>query len=75
MSRLAEAVLARGNSADRQRAAYAERGRLDDVVDLVVDETQGATGGVVPDAPVLRTYRIRAGDEAVGLGGHARPAY
>ena len=32
VSELAETALARGNSADRQRAAFAERGRLDDVV-------------------------------------------
>ncbi|GAA3611059.1 hypothetical protein GCM10022236_10970 [Microlunatus ginsengisoli] len=75
VSALTEAILARGNSADRQRAAFAERGQLADVVDLVVSETEGASGGVVPDAPVLRTYRIRAGDEAVGLGGHTRPVY
>jgi glutamate---cysteine ligase / carboxylate-amine ligase len=75
VSQLTEAILARGNSADRQRAAFAERGRLEDVVELVVNETHGPTEGILPEAPVLRTYRIRAGDEAVGLGGHARPAY
>ncbi len=75
VSALTEAILARGNSADRQRAAFAERGRLEDVVEFVVNETEGDSGGVVPDAPVLRTYRIRAGDEAVGLGGHTRPVY
>jgi carboxylate-amine ligase len=75
VSQLTESILARGNSADRQRAAFAERGRLEDVVELVVNETHGPAEGIVPEAPVLRTYRIRAGDEAVGLGGHARPAY
>jgi glutamate---cysteine ligase / carboxylate-amine ligase len=75
VSELAEAVLARGNSADRQRAAYAEGGRLEDVMSLVVDETHGAS---VPaaDAPLaLSRYRARAGDEAVGRGGIPRPAY
>jgi carboxylate-amine ligase len=38
---LAEALLARGNSADRQRAAFAARGDLDDVTRLVVAETHG----------------------------------
>lgn len=75
VGRLAEIALARGNSADRQRAAFAERGRLEDVVELVVNETHGPAEGLTPAAPVLRTYRIRAGDEAVGLGGHARPIY
>ena len=54
---LAKTMLARGNSADRQRAAYAERGRLDDVVELVVDETQGPPGGPEPAVPALRRYR------------------
>src|SRR5436305_1220712 len=35
VSELAEAALARGHSADRQRAAFAERGELDDVVALL----------------------------------------
>ncbi|WP_210505416.1 glutamate--cysteine ligase [Naasia sp. SYSU D00057] len=41
---LASATLARGTSADRQRAAFAQRDSLDDVVDLVVRETQGLGG-------------------------------
>src|ERR687898_315856 len=58
-----------------KRAAFAERGRLDDVVELVVDETQGSPGGPEPAAPPLRRYRVRAGDEAVGLGHRPRPVY
>lgn len=72
---LAETTLARGNSSDRQRAAFAENGDIDDVVRLVVAETHGPAGGPVPDEPTLRMYRTRAGDEAVGLGARARPAY
>ncbi|GLK16020.1 carboxylate--amine ligase/circularly permuted type 2 ATP-grasp protein [Herbiconiux flava] len=72
---LAETLLARGNSADRQRAAFAERGDIDAVVKLVVDETHGPAGGIPPAVPALRTYRTRAGDEAVGPGSHPRPAY
>ena len=75
VSDLAETVLARGSSADRQRAAFAERGNLDDVVDLVVRETQGPAEGPVPAVPVLRRYRTRAGDEAVGAGARPRPGY
>jgi carboxylate-amine ligase len=71
---LTERTLARGNSADRQRAAFAERGDLSDVMRLVVDETHGAAG-IGPDAPVLGRYRLRAGDEAIGLGNVPRPAY
>ncbi len=45
VTELAETVLARGNSADRQRAAFAERGKLEDVVRLVVAETHGQAVG------------------------------
>src|SRR3954447_21139951 len=72
---LAENVLARGNSADRQRAAFAERGRLSDVVELIVSETHGPSGGLPPAVPALRRYRSRAGDEAVGPGMRPRVAY
>ncbi len=36
---LVDDLFARGTGADRQRAAYARRGRIDDVVDLVIHET------------------------------------
>jgi carboxylate-amine ligase len=45
---LTSAVLRRGTSADRQRAAFAERGSLDDVVALVLRETEGPAGGPEP---------------------------
>ncbi|SDY80455.1 carboxylate--amine ligase/circularly permuted type 2 ATP-grasp protein [Herbiconiux ginsengi] len=72
---LAETLLARGNSADRQRAAFAESGSLDAVVRLVVEETHGPAGGPPPAVAALRSYRTRAGDEAVGPGARPRPAY
>ncbi|GAA1847257.1 glutamate--cysteine ligase [Microlunatus capsulatus] len=72
---LSETALARGNSADRQRAAFAERGRLSDVVELVVAETHGPASGPAPAVPALRRYRARAGDEAVGPGLQPRAAY
>src|SRR5215218_1668917 len=75
VSDLAEAVLARGNSADRQRAAFAEGGRLEDVMSLVVDETHGAAVPASDAPPALTRYRARAGDEAVGRGAIPRPAY
>ena len=75
VKRLAQTVLARGNSADRQRAALAERGELDDVVRLVVEETQGPPEGPTHAVPALRRYRSRAGDEAVSLGQRPRPVY
>ncbi|MET0590589.1 MAG: glutamate--cysteine ligase, partial [Naasia sp.] len=75
VSELLEATLARGNSADRQRSAFAEGGEIDDVVRLVVAETQGPAGGPEMVIPALRGYRARAGDEAIGLGSQPRPAY
>src|SRR3954463_3057632 len=75
VTELTETVLARGNSADRQRAAFAERGDLEDVVRLVVEETHGPAGGPAPADPVLPRYRARAGDEAIGAGRVPRPAY
>ena len=75
VAELTETALARGNSADRQRAAYAERGDLGDVMRLVVEETHGPAGGPEPAGPALRRYRSRAGDEAVGAGSTPRPAY
>lgn len=75
VEQLVETTLARGNSADRQRAAMAENGELDDVVQLVVDETQGPAAGLPAEVPELRTYRSRAGDEALGLGHRPRPVY
>ncbi|WP_328295464.1 carboxylate--amine ligase/circularly permuted type 2 ATP-grasp protein [Kineococcus sp. NBC_00420] len=75
VAELTEATLARGNSADRQRAAFVERGELDDVVRLVVEETHGSAAGEAPATAALRRYRTRAGDEAVGVSAQPRPAY
>ncbi|NAZ80648.1 YbdK family carboxylate-amine ligase [Kineococcus sp. R8] len=72
---LAETALARGNSADRQRAAFVERGDLDDVVRLVVAETHGEAGAATPAPQALRRYRARAGDEAIGASSLPRAAY
>ncbi|WP_370617651.1 glutamate--cysteine ligase [Mumia sp. Pv 4-285] len=75
VAELAESTLARGSSADRQRAAFAERGQLDDVMDLVVEETHGPPSGKPPHVPALRSYPARAGDEAIGLGARPRAVY
>ena len=75
VSELTETVLARGNSADRQRAAYAEGGRLEDVMRLVVAESHGSDARPDSAPPTLRRYRARAGDEALGPGSVPRAAY
>ncbi|MGH1561530.1 glutamate--cysteine ligase [Mumia sp. DW29H23] len=75
VAELAMSTLARGSSADRQRAVFDETGNLDDVMDLVVAETHGPPGGLPPHVPALRSYPARAGDEAIGLGSRPRAAY
>jgi carboxylate-amine ligase len=75
VAELTEAVLARGNSADRQRAAFAERGDLEDVMRLVVAETHGTAADDPPGLPAVPRYPQRAGDEAIGAGSVIRPAY
>ena len=75
VSELAETALARGNSADRQRAAFVQHGDLSDVMRSVVDETQGPASGPAPTSPALRRYRARAGDEGIDANSVARPNY
>lgn len=75
IERLTEMVLVRGNSADRQRAAFAEGGDLDDVMQLVVEETSASASGPQPDSPIIPGYRLRAGDEAILRTGEPRPTY
>jgi glutamate---cysteine ligase / carboxylate-amine ligase len=75
ISELTEATLRRGNSADRQRAVFAEHGLVKDVVEAVVTETHGPAAGA-PLAPTgLRRYPARAGDEAFMASGEPRPVY
>jgi len=72
---LSEACLSRGNSADRQRAVFAEHGSLSEVVESVVAETQGSSAGPLASGAVLRRYPMRAGDEAFMANGQPRPAH
>ncbi len=73
VSELLEATLARGNSANRQRAALAERGRLADVVLQVVAETQQMTAP--RPAAGERRHRIRVDGRRRGVHRHlGRPA-
>jgi carboxylate-amine ligase len=76
VTELAGQVLGRGSSAARQRRALVRRGRLSDVVDLVLADTRGSDLPLVPvsggPAP-LRLYAA-AGDE-VFPDGEPAPAY
>ncbi|WP_371409081.1 carboxylate--amine ligase/circularly permuted type 2 ATP-grasp protein [Micromonospora zamorensis] len=76
VSELTRHALERGSSAARQRRAYERRGRLADVVDLLLDETRGRVRGPLPGVsplPVLPTY-TDSSDEVFGPGG-PEPAY
>jgi carboxylate-amine ligase len=64
---LAAQALDRGSSAARQRRAAGRRGRLSDVVDLIIADTRGGTAGVTTTAGAhpagLAPYAV-GGDEA-----------
>ncbi|GAA0453822.1 hypothetical protein Ade02nite_02120 [Paractinoplanes deccanensis] len=70
-------ALSRGSSAARQRRAMTRRGRISDVVDLLVADTRGGATGIGPEGQTvpggLFPY-ARAGDEAFD-GGEPAEAY
>jgi carboxylate-amine ligase len=77
VSDLALMVLSRGSSAARQRRAYRRRGRLSDIVDLVLADTQGDAPSPVaahPPRPAAPGGYTRAGDE-VFPDSEPAPAY
>jgi carboxylate-amine ligase len=60
-------ALSRGSSASRQRRAMTRRGRISDVVDLLVADTRGGATGLGPEGqtvPAGLTPYAAAGDEA-----------
>jgi glutamate---cysteine ligase / carboxylate-amine ligase len=70
-------ALSRGSSAARQRRALARRGRISDVVDLVVADTRGGATGIGPEGqsvPAGLFPYAASGDEAFP-GGDVAPAY
>jgi carboxylate-amine ligase len=69
-------ALSRGSSAARQRRALERRGRLSDVVDLVVADTRGGAAATAPAIahPAGLAPYAAAGDEAFP-GGTVAPAY
>jgi carboxylate-amine ligase len=70
-------ALSRGSSASRQRRAMGRRGRISDVVDLLIADTRGGATGIGPDGrtvPAGLTPYAASGDEAFP-GGDVLPAY
>ncbi len=75
---LAEAALAQGSAAARQREALRRKDCITDVVDLIVAETAGMpTAAAVDAAParILAGYRAPGFDEALLPDGRVRPAH
>ncbi|GIM91806.1 carboxylate--amine ligase/circularly permuted type 2 ATP-grasp protein [Paractinoplanes toevensis] len=69
-------TLSRGSSAARQRRAMARRGRISDVVDLVVADTRGGATGIGPEGqsvPAGLVPYATIGDEAFPGGDVATP--
>ena len=72
---LTTALLARGESSHRQRARYAERGRITDVVALLVAESRGAMAPVVDSPALTAGYPDAPQDEAIAVSGIPFPVY
>ena len=72
---LTNGLLTRGESAGRQRARFAERGRITDVVSLAVAETQGSLTSPLDPPELTEDYPETAADEALSLSGVPYPAY
>lgn len=78
---LAQATLARGSAAARQRRAFGRRGEFSDVVDTLLAHTQGRRPATEPPATVpaaprlLAEYHPDGFDEAVTDGGTVLPHY
>jgi len=85
VSALANQALARGSAADRQRRAFARRGRLADVVDTLLAETRAGgavtVGGFGGQEALLAGYlkgdtlARPDGDEVITEDGSVVPAY
>lgn len=76
VAELLEGTLSRGGSADRQRDALNERGRLADVVLQVVAETQDGSVQLGPTAAAKTSdYPASPADEAYLPSGVVRPLY
>ncbi|SDH03800.1 carboxylate--amine ligase/circularly permuted type 2 ATP-grasp protein [Pseudonocardia oroxyli] len=78
---LSQGTLLRGSGAARQRRMYGRRGELVDVVDALIENTQGRLLAIDPpvEAPLaqalLQDYHPATFDEAVSDGGTVLPAY
>jgi carboxylate-amine ligase len=66
---LARALLARGESSSRQRSRLTERGKITDVVALVLGETRGQITFPISEPEVSAGYPQAPDDEALALSG------
>ncbi len=72
---LADAALSRGCSASRQRIRYAERGRMSDVVRLLVDETASHLNPRPRPLRCTQNYPASVRDEALTVAGTPTAPY
>ena len=72
---LTQALLARGGSSTRQRERFAERGRLVDVVGLVMAETRGQLSFPISKPEATAGYPETVHDEALTGAGVPYPGY
>jgi glutamate---cysteine ligase / carboxylate-amine ligase len=75
VAELTAAALSRGTSSERQRARYAERGRVADVVRLLVEETGGRSVAPQERTRWSASYSAPPSDEAIHPTGAPYSAY
>src|SRR4051812_1627417 len=72
---LSQGLLAHGNSTTRQRDRFAERGKLADVVTLVLTETRGQAPSPLTRPELTSGYPETGDDEALAGSGVPYPGY
>ncbi len=75
VTELTSGLLTRGESSSRQRARFAERGRIADVVALAVAETRGRVAFALDPPRVTAEYSEAPDDEALAVSGLPYPGY
>lgn len=72
---LSEGLLGRGAASQRQRARFAQWGRIEDVATLIHQDTVRSYRLAEKPLSIASGYPSRANDEALGLSGLPRPTY
>ena len=75
VNELTDELLANGESSTRQRARFAERGRMTDVISLLLAETRGTTEATLSRPELTADYPESPLDEAIAVSGIPYPSY